>query len=94
MPGVQSGRDTAFPDPLTVEIAQERAASLGRAGRRIEAAAASYAAEPTAATRRALTHAVWAYIVQREACGLRRHGNVLRHFDIPSDILRGFGIRR
>src|SRR3954471_8069760 len=69
---------------LEYEIAQEKASALGRLGRALEAALEALrafdarAAEPNAETRReprALVaeagHALWLFVVQREAIGLR-----------------------
>jgi hypothetical protein len=85
------------------EIAQEKAASLGRAGRRAEVALQSLAehdsrrdGDPT--VRQELVEeageALFFYLVQREACGLRDTAGVLRELNVPSDVERRIGLRR
>jgi hypothetical protein len=87
---------------LDYEIAQDKAAALGRLGRRLEAALAALgefdrAPEPAAATgletraaRRALAAdagvALWHFIVQRESLGLRDSARVMRDYGVPADV--------
>lgn len=93
-----SPRDAAL-DALGHEIAQEQATSLGRAGRRVEETLARLAADeghdPYA--RRALVQdaadAVYAYFIQRELIGLRRHHDVIREYRIPNAVLARLGAR-
>lgn len=88
-------------DVLSYEIAQEQAAALGRMGRALEAAIARLrefdAAHPrplaTASAqqaRRALvveaSQALWMFVVQREACGLRDSRPVMRDYGVPADV--------
>jgi hypothetical protein len=72
-----------IPDTRTLqyEIAEERASALGRLGRRLEAALTALAACPrTANSDRKIRdglveqagYALWLFVVQREACGLRK----------------------
>jgi hypothetical protein len=68
---------------LDYEIAAEKAAALGRAGERVERSLAELAAfEGNADDRVALlkraAEAVYAYFIQRELCGMRRHQDVIR----------------
>ncbi|MEF2074760.1 DUF6665 family protein [Consotaella aegiceratis] len=83
-------------NPLDAEILQEKAASLGRAGRRVEAAldalqaVAGEAPERPALVRDA-ARAVHHFFIQRELCGLRRHGDVIREMAIPKDVLARVG---
>ena len=75
------------------EIASEKAASLGRAGRRLEDALRDLAesertgdtADRSEALERA-AEALYFYVVQREACGLRDDGEVFRAFGVPRDV--------
>ncbi len=92
---------------LEDELAQERAASLGRLGRALEQALAELAAfdashppdnDPSADhkdARRALVvaagHALWLFVVQREACGLRDLRQVLRDYRVPADVYHRMG---
>lgn len=83
-------------DDLSVEIQAEQAASLGRAGRRVEAGLAALAAHAGAASeRQALVaeaaEAVWFYFVQRETMGFRRHDDAVRLYRIPGEVLARLG---
>ena len=81
---------------LDYEIAQEKASTLGRLGRRLEAALAALRAfdaaapEPCAETRRALVaqagHALWMFVVQREAVGLRDSRQLMRDYAVPPEV--------
>ena len=90
-------------DVLEYEILEEQAAALGRMGRALEAALARLrefdAAHPLAGApasaqqaRRALVmeagHALWMFVVQREACGLRDSRTVMRNYDVPDEVQR------
>lgn len=93
---------TGFETPanlLDYEIAQEKAAALGRLGRALEQALAALrefdaAARDTAAAdrnaRRQLVaeagSALWHFIVQREACGLRDARAVMRDYRVPAEV--------
>lgn len=75
------------------EILAERASSLGAAERKVaETIAALAAAEGDAAPQLAAARqAVWAYFVQRELIGFRRHHDVIRDLNIPAQVLAGLG---
>lgn len=80
------------------EVASEKASSLGRAGRRVESALAALRAhgEGEDARKRLLCEAadaVYAYFIQRELCGLRRHQDVIREYAIPREVLVRLGAR-
>jgi len=89
---------------LDYEIAQEKAAALGRLGRALEAALQALAefdaAHPTGGpaehdARSALVaaagHVLWQFIVQREACGLRDGGMVMRMYKVPAEVQARMG---
>lgn len=83
-------------DLLDHELASEKASALGRAGERVEeclrrlrAAAPDSPARP--ALLKAASDAVYAYFVQRESCGLRRHGDVICEYAIPGEVLARLG---
>jgi hypothetical protein len=93
--------DRSGSGPLDYEIAQEKAAALGRLGRGLEkalAALASFDADYPEArrskdhriARTALVeqagHALWLFLVQRDACGLRDAGAVMRDYRVPSEV--------
>jgi hypothetical protein len=79
-PQASSSSRTARIDALDYEIAQEQVAALGRMGRALEAALAALAEHDRShgakdAARARLVHdasdALWCFMVQREAFGLR-----------------------
>jgi len=99
-------RDTPV-DVLNYEIAQEQAAALGRMGRALEAALAglrefdathrrSSASAATRQARRALVtaagHALWMFVVQREASGLRDSRTVMRDYNVPAEVQQCMGL--
>ena len=90
---------------LDYEIAQEKASTLGRLGRALEAALAALkefdarAIEPTAEIRRernALVaeagYALWLFVVQREALGLRDSRQVMRDYAVPPEVQGRMGL--
>jgi hypothetical protein len=85
---------------LEAELLAETAASLGRAGREVELSLerlrAFDAGAPDDGDRRdlvrAAARAVWAYWVQREACGLVDHRQVIRDQRIPREVLNRVGL--
>jgi hypothetical protein len=91
--------DSTPLDVLEYELVQEQAAALGRMGRALEAAlaklrefdAASAPAPEDAAARRALVsaagRALWMFVVQREACGLRDSRTVMRDYNVPGEVM-------
>ena len=91
---------------LDYEIAQEQVAALGRAGRALEAALAALTAHnegngadkgdrAAGATRARLVQeasdALWCFIVQREAIGLRDPRPVLRDYRVPAEVHNRMG---
>ena len=90
-------------DVLDYEIVQEQAAALGRMGRALEVALAKLrefdAAHPRAgapvSTQKArhvlvmeAGHALWMFVVQREACGLRDSRTVMHDYNVPGEVQR------
>ncbi|WP_159587065.1 DUF6665 family protein [Chelativorans xinjiangense] len=83
---------------LDYELAEEMAAALGRAGRRAEESLVRLAAHDGKGAERAhllreAADAVYAYFIQREICGLKRHDEVVRHLAIPRAVLARLGAR-
>lgn len=81
---------------LDYEIVAEMATSLGTAGRKVETIMARlHAHQGDAEERKALLKqaagAVFAYFVQRELCGLKRHDDVIREYRIPREVLARLG---
>jgi hypothetical protein len=93
-----------FVDVLEQELAEERAGALGRSGRRLEHALELFRSHEANSPARAdtrrerllwdLAERVEAFVVQREACGLRDSRLVLKHFDIPREAIARVGARR
>jgi hypothetical protein len=82
---------------LDYEIAQEKASTLGRLGRKLEAALEALsehdAQEPATdakQARRTLVaeagHALWLFVVQREAIGLRDTRQLMRDYRVPAQV--------
>ena len=90
--GVETGEAV-----LRYELLEEQAQSLGRAGRRVEAALAALRAHPggegRAALVRAAADAVWGFFVQREVLGLRDRTAIVAQYDIPREVLVRIGAR-
>jgi hypothetical protein len=83
---------------LDYEIAAEKAAALGRAGERVEGSLAELAAFEGNADERVVVlkraaDAVYAYFIQRELCGMRRHQDVIREYQIPKAVLARLGAK-
>ena len=86
-------RPEAGTAALEHEIAQERASSLGAAEARVKKTLAALRAsgDDTATALRDAQQAVWAYFVQRELIGFRRHAEVIQDLGIPGEVLSGLG---
>jgi hypothetical protein len=104
--GPSSGLDSSVENPnaaLEYEIAREKASSLGRLGRRLEAALAALQAFDTSHAhahrgpeREALLaeagNLLWHFIVQREACGLSDSARVMQDYGVPKDVRARMGV--
>lgn len=102
-----SSTPEAALDALGHEILAEKASALGAAGHRAEITLARLRQHPAskdglseedhAALRRKLlkeaTDAVYAWFIQRELCGMRRHDSVIRDLQIPREVLVRLGAR-
>jgi hypothetical protein len=79
---------------LEGEIQAERASSLSAAEKKVIATLAAWRAAEEAekpAQLSAARYAVWAYFVQRELIGFRRHADVVQDLGIPQVVLNGLG---
>jgi hypothetical protein len=100
-------RPRAPVDVLNYEIIQEQAAALGRLGRGLEAAlkdlrefdAAHPRSEASSEERQmrrtlvmAAGHALWMFVVQREACGLRESRSLMRDYEVPGEVQERMGM--
>jgi hypothetical protein len=93
---------------LEHEFAQEKASALGRLGRALEAALqalerfdAEHRDAPWPAGKRRemraslaaeASSALWQFVVQREACGLRDLRAVLRDYRVPAEVAARMGV--
>ncbi|MEX0956517.1 MAG: DUF6665 family protein [Rhizobiaceae bacterium] len=82
--------------PLDHEILGEKAAALGRAGEKVELCLKQlHDCAPDALERprllREAAHAVYAYFIQRELCGMKRHREIIREYAIPDEVLVRLG---
>ncbi|WP_296597145.1 DUF6665 family protein [Phenylobacterium sp.] len=79
------------------ELLEEQAQSMGRAGRKVEAALAALRDHPGGEGRaivlKAAAEAVWGFLVQREIMGLRDRAAVIALYDIPREVLVRIGAR-
>ena len=94
---------------LDYELAQEKASALGRLGRQLESSLAALAefdgrhppgaARTAEAGRRraalvaAAGTALWYFVVQREACGLRDGPQVFCLYGVPGEVVARMGAR-
>ena len=86
-------------NPLEAEILAEKASSLGHHGRQVEKSIAALksfdATTGDAEERKALvaeaSRQVWAFFVQREACGMRNHRDAIQIYGIPPEVLLRLG---
>jgi hypothetical protein len=94
-----------FVEVLQHELAEEKAGALGRCAQLLESALGrfrSHAAaegQPEADTKREqllwdLAERVEAFIVQREACGLRDSRHALKFYGVPREAIARVGARR
>ena len=88
-------------DALEYELAGEMASTLGRLGRRLEDALAALrifdekaASEPSGrpALVAAAGLALWHFVVQREALGLRDSARVMRDYGVPPEVRARMGL--
>ena len=99
-PRASSSSTTSRAAALDYEIAQEQASALGRMGRALERALAALAeyerrhGERGAARTRLVQEAgdaLWCFIVQREACGLRDARLIMREYGVPAEVRNRMG---
>ncbi|HET7925626.1 MAG TPA: DUF6665 family protein [Rhodanobacteraceae bacterium] len=94
-----------FVDVLEHELAEEKAGALGRCARLLEQALERFRSHdetherPEAHAKRErllwdLAERVEAFVVQREACGLRDSRHVLKFYDVPREAIARVGARR
>jgi hypothetical protein len=94
-------------DVLDYEVVQEQASALGRMGRALEEALAALLefdavhprSDAPASAREARQtlvakagHALWMFVVQREACGLRDSRTIMREYKVPAEVQQCMGL--
>ncbi len=99
-PGGQDWQDAMRRgiSPIEIEIAAEMASALGRAGDKVERTLAALKAHAGGQPERPVlvkeaAEAVYAYFIQREICGMRRHQDVIREYAIPNEVLVRLGAK-
>lgn len=95
-PGLKVDAKTALRSGahlLETELMIEKGASLGRAGRAVEAAIADLAAIDAGTSKAPRQEAVdiaaalvWELLVQQEACGIRDQNMTYREYKVPADV--------
>lgn len=99
-PRTSSSSTSSRTAALDYEIAQEQVAALGRLGRALERALAALADyerdrgsrdEERGRLVADASRALWCYIVQREAVGLRDSRPVLRDYRVPAEVHNRMG---
>src|SRR5665213_4066578 len=90
---IRAVKPEAGHEALRHEIEAERASSLRAAEQKAIATIAAWrqAKGDSAPELAAARYAVWAYFVQRELIGFRRHTDVIHDLEIPSVVLNGLG---
>jgi chemotaxis regulatin CheY-phosphate phosphatase CheZ len=94
-------------DALSYEIAQEMASALGRLGRRLEKSLQALETFDAAYKREGMisedsrdqrhklmadaAQALWQFIVQREACGLRDSRQIMQNYHVPPEVRNRMG---
>ncbi|WP_378949436.1 DUF6665 family protein [Mesorhizobium sp. ANAO-SY3R2] len=95
-PTIYSNRQEQTLNVLEYEFLAEKAAALGRAGERVGETLTRLNvhtgdAEQRRVLLKAAADAVYAYFIQRELCGYRRHDDAIREFAIPREVLARLG---
>ena len=97
-PDLLPRRPVTAASPLEHALNAERALTLGKLGREVEAAlltwrSVSEVSEPKrrAAALQACADAVWRYFIQREVQGLMSHEPVIEFYQIPPEVLARVG---
>lgn len=91
LPQSPAARSDAVFDALNAEVAAEKAASLGRAGKKVEAAMArlrdlSGDADARIELVREAADAVYAFVIQRELCGFADHDAALDLYGVTGEV--------
>jgi hypothetical protein len=93
-----SASPEASLDLLGHEILAEKAAALGRAAQKAEESLARLRESQADPDQRVMlvkqaADAIYAYFIQRELCGFRKHDAVIRDYQIPKQVLARLGAK-
>ena len=88
-----------FVDVLKHEVAEEKAGALGRCARLLEHSLERFRSYDRTDLNRErllwdLVERVEAFVVQREACGLRDSRHALKFYGVPREAIARVGARR
>jgi hypothetical protein len=90
-----------FVNSVQREIAQEKAQGLALTEKRLLTALEAYGQHAPSAADTPRERALWelvdaatAFVVQREACGLRDAARILKIYAVPAEIVARIGVRR
>lgn len=88
-----------FVDVLKHEVAEEKAGALGRCARLLEHALQRFRSYDRTDLKRErllwdLVERVDAFVIQREACGLRDSRHALKFYGVPREAIARMGARR
>ncbi len=78
--------------PIEEQLQGERAAALGEAGRRLEAALADLANGDTEDRLDEAGTAAWHFMIVRESLGMYDHEAVFTIYEVPSRVLARVGV--
>lgn len=91
-----SSRAEAIFNDFQREVLAEKAATLGRTGKALEAALAKLrdagADDDRAALVQKTADAAHAYLIQREVCGIHGLGQPLEDFSVPGEVRVRIGV--
>ena len=80
--------------PIEEQLQGERAAALGEAGRRLEAALSDLARGETEERLDEAGTAAWHYMIVRESLGMYDHEAAFKIYEVPSRVLARVGVMR
>ena len=79
-------------NPIEEQLQGERAAALGEAGRRLEAALAELAQGDTEDRLHEAGTAAWYYMIVRESLGMFDHEHAFSIYEVPSRVIARVGV--
>ena len=95
LPSGWGGRDARALTAIESAVVAEKAASLGVAGQRLQRALDALNATGAEADRESLLDAAaeraWAFLVQRELCGMHDRDRAIADYRIPKAVLARMG---